>query len=198
MDGSRHEDRPRCGEGKVAVRQTSFAGMACSLARSLELIGDWWTPLIIRDLQLGVDRFDALAEDLGISRNLLTARLAHLVGHGIVDRQRYQEHPPRDRYVLTEAGRALMPVLLALIAWGDRWATPEGGPPLVFRHRRCGHRFTPTVACDVCGQPFAWGDVEPLPGPGLRRGPGTRLLGQVITGSGSAKPGAPGTASPTQ
>jgi DNA-binding HxlR family transcriptional regulator len=74
MHGSRREDRPRCGEGKVAVRQTSFAGMACSLARSLELIGDWWTPLIIRDLQLGVDRFDALAEDLGISRNLLTAR----------------------------------------------------------------------------------------------------------------------------
>jgi hypothetical protein len=68
----------------------------------------------------------------------------------------------------------------------------------VFRHRRCGHRFTPTVACDACGQPLAWGDVEPLPGPGLRRGPGTRLLGQVITGSGSAKAGAPGTASPTQ
>src|SRR5215469_6199196 len=94
-----------------AVRQTSFAQMACSLARGLEAIGDWWTPLIIRDLQLGLDRFDALAEDLGISRNLLAARLAHLTEHGIVARHRYSEHPPRHRYVLTEAGRQLLPVL---------------------------------------------------------------------------------------
>lgn len=164
------------------MRQTSFAQMACSLARSLELIGDWWTPLIIRDLQLGVDRFDALAEDLGISRNLLTARLAHLTRHGIIKRQQYQQHPPRDRYLLTEAGRALMPALLALTAWGDRWATPESGPPLVFRHRRCGHRFTALVACNACGQPLAPGEVEAFPGPGARRGPGTRLLNQVLTG----------------
>jgi DNA-binding HxlR family transcriptional regulator len=154
--------------------------MACSMARSLELIGDWWTPLIIRDLHLGVDRFDALADNLGISRNLLTARLAHLVRHGIVERHRYSEHPPRDRYVLTEAGQALMPVLLALTAWGDRWATPEGGPPLKFRHRPCGHRFTPTVACDACGQPIRPGEVEALPGPGARPGPGTRILADVL------------------
>jgi DNA-binding HxlR family transcriptional regulator len=162
------------------VRQTSFAKMACSMARSLELIGDWWTPLIIRDLQLGIDRFDALAEDLGISRNLLTSRLAHLVEHGIVTRQRYQEHPPRDRYLLTDAGQDLVPVLMALIAWGDRWATPEGGPPLVFRHRSCGHIFTPTVSCDACGQPLGHGEVEALPGPGARRGPGTTVLAQML------------------
>jgi DNA-binding HxlR family transcriptional regulator len=154
--------------------------MACSLARSLELIGDWWTPLIIRDLQLGVDRFDALAEDLGISRNLLTTRLANLVGHGIVARRRYSEHPPRDRYVLTEAGQELVPVLLALTAWGDRWATPQGGPPLVFRHRRCGHQFTPNVSCDACGQPIRPGEVEALPGPGARTGPGTRLVAEAL------------------
>src|SRR5262249_37277275 len=86
-----------------------------------------WTPLIIRDLQLGLDRFDALADNLGISRNLLAARLAHLVEGGIVARRRYQEHPPRDRYVLTEAGQELVPVLMALTAWADRWATPGGG-----------------------------------------------------------------------
>jgi DNA-binding HxlR family transcriptional regulator len=164
------------------VRQTSFAQMQCSMARSLELIGDWWTPLIIRDLQLGVDRFDALAEDLGISRNLLAARLAHLTEHGIVVRRRYSEHPPRDRYLLTEAGQALVPVLWALTAWGDRWATPQGGPPLVFRHRRCGHRFTPTISCDACGQPIDPGEVQALPGPGARTGPGTRLLAQVLGG----------------
>jgi DNA-binding HxlR family transcriptional regulator len=164
------------------VRQTSFAGMACSLARSLELIGDWWTPLIIRDLQLGVDRFDALAENLGISRNLLTIRLAHLVEHGVVARRRYSEHPPRDRYVLTEAGQELVPVLLALTAWGDRWATPEGGPPLVFRHRSCGQRFTPVVSCGACGQPLHPGEVEALAGPGARTGPGTAVLAQVLAG----------------
>ena len=164
------------------MRQTSFARMQCSLARSLELVGDWWTPLIIRDLQLGVDRFDALAEDLGISRNLLTARLAHLTGHGIVDRRRYQDHPPRDRYVLTDAGQELVPVLMALTAWGDRWATPEGGPPLVFGHRTCGHHFTPTVTCDACGEPVTPADVDVLPGPGARRSPGTRVLTQVLGG----------------
>ena len=164
------------------MRQTSFAEMACSMARGLELIGDWWTPLIIRDLQLGIDRFDALAENLGISRNLLTTRLAHLVEHGIVKRRRYQDHPPRDQYMLSEAGQDLWPVLMALIAWGDRWATPEGGPPLVFRHRRCGHHVTPTVTCDACGQPLRAGDVEALPGPGARTGPGTAVLAQVLGG----------------
>ena len=162
------------------MRQTSFAQMACSMARSLELIGDWWTPLIIRDLQLGLDRFDALADDLGISRNLLTTRLAHLTRHGIVARRRYSDHPPRDRYVLTQAGQELVPVLLALTAWGDRWATPDGGPPLVFRHRRCGHHFTPVVSCDACGQPLRPGEVEALPGPGARTGPGTAVLAQVL------------------
>lgn len=154
--------------------------MACSMARSLELIGDWWTPLIIRDLQLGVDRFDVLAEDLGISRNLLTARLAHLVKHGIAERRRYSEHPPRDRYVLTEAGQELVPVLLALTAWGDQWASHEDGPPLLFRHRRCGRRFTATVTCDACGEPLRPGEVEALPGPGARRGPGTHVLREVL------------------
>jgi DNA-binding HxlR family transcriptional regulator len=123
-------------------------------------------------------------EDLGISRNLLTARLAHLVRHGIVERRRYREHPPRDRYLLTEAGQDLVPVLMTLTAWGDRWATPEGGTPLKFRHRRCGHRFTPTVACDACGQTISHPDVEALPGPGARRGPDTRLLAEMLPGAG--------------
>jgi DNA-binding HxlR family transcriptional regulator len=165
------------------MRQTSFAQMACSMARSLELIGDWWTPLIIRDLQLGVDRFDALADDLGISRNLLTTRLAHLAEHGIVARRRYQEHPPRDSYVLTEAGQDLWPVLMALTAWGDRWATAEAGPPLLFEHRRCGHRFTPTVSCDACGEAVDPTEVTAVPGPGAQRGPGTQILAQVLGGA---------------
>src|SRR5262249_11406370 len=98
-----------------------------------------------------------------------------------------QEHPPRDRYVLTKAGRELMPVLLALTGWGDRWATPEGGPPMLFRHRRCGNHFTPLGSCSACGQPPPAGEVEALPRPGARTGPRTAVLAQVL--GGHADPG---------
>ena len=164
------------------MRQTSFASFHCSLARSLDVMGDWWTPLIVRDLFLGLDRFDDLVVDLGVSRNLLSTRLAALVGHGIVQRQRYSERPPRDRYLLTEAGHELVPILTALTAWGDRWATPPGGPPVLFRHRACGHSSTPQVTCSHCGEPIAAEELEVLPGPGRRRAPGTLLSSQIISG----------------
>ena len=96
------------------MERTSFAEMRCSLARGLELIGDWWTPLIIRDLFLDVRRFDELAEDLGISRNLLTRRLSRLVANGVIERRPYQSRPIRYDYHLTEAGRDLVPAILAL------------------------------------------------------------------------------------
>jgi DNA-binding HxlR family transcriptional regulator len=163
------------------MRQTSFAAMHCSLARSLELVGDWWSPLILRDLAIGPRRFDELVADLGISRNLLTTRLEGLAAAGVVSRSRYQEHPPRDRYHLAEAGADLVPVLMALTAWGDRWATPEGGPPVRYRHRDCGHVFTPTVCCPSCGQAVTAEAVEVLPGPGGRRAPGTMLTGEFLT-----------------
>lgn len=163
----------------IGMRQTSFAEVQCSLARSLEVIGDWWTPLIIRDLYLGIDRFDGLATDLGISRNLLTTRLAHLAEHGVVSRHRYSDHPPRDRYQLTEAGLDIVPVILALTAWGDRWATPPGGKPMIMRHRDCGGEFEPTVCCDACGERIGAAGVEVMPGPGARVGPGTMLIAQM-------------------
>jgi DNA-binding HxlR family transcriptional regulator len=162
------------------MRQTSFADMHCSLARSLELVGDWWSPLILRDLAIGPRRFDELVADLGISRNLLTARLDGLVAVGIVARSRYQEHPPRYRYYLAEAGVDLVPVLMALTAWGDRWATPEGGPPVRYRHRHCGQVFTPTVCCPSCNQAVTADEVDILPGPGGQAAPGTMLAGEFI------------------
>jgi DNA-binding HxlR family transcriptional regulator len=164
------------------MRQTSFSSMQCSIARSLEVIGDWWTPLIIRDLYYGISRFDDLVEDLTISRNLLSARLTHLVKHGIVYRRPYSEHPARHEYLLTDSGRELMPVLTALMGWGDRWATPEGGPPVVLEHRSCGHRFTPVVSCDACGEPVRPGEFDALPGPGGRPSPGTRIVAGLISG----------------
>lgn len=161
------------------MRQTSFADMHCSLARSLQITGDWWSPLILRDLFLGLDRFEQLVTDLGISRNLLRDRLGVLIDGGVVARQQYQERPVRSRYVLTAAGADLVPVLLALTAWGDRWATPEGGPPLKIRHRGCG----PTVAvvtCSTCGGSLSAESVTVSSGPGGRTAPGTALLAHVL------------------
>jgi DNA-binding HxlR family transcriptional regulator len=163
------------------VRQTSFAGMHCSLARALEVVGDWWTPLILRDIWLGVDRFADLAEDLGLSRNLLTERLAGLVSNGILSRERYRERPPRDRYALTEAGQQLIPVLVALTAWGDRWQAPEGGPPIRFRHG--DHPAEPIVSCGECGDPITSEGLAARPGPGGRRAPGTMLIAERLATS---------------
>ena len=160
------------------MRQTSFADFHCSLARSLDLIGDWWTPLIIRDLALGLERFDDLAADLGISRNLLTTRLTGLVAANIVERVRYCDHPPRHLYRLTAAGRDLVPILVALTAWGDRWTPPPEGAPLLFRHDE--HRCTPTVCCSTCGQPVTAETLKATPGPGAAPGPGTRLVAGLI------------------
>ena len=134
------------------MQRTSFAKMHCSLARGLDLIGDWWSPLIVRDLYLGLARFDELIENLGISRNLLTRRLKSLVRSGIVERKVYRRKPIRYGYALTEAGRDLVPAILALTAWGDRWARPKEGSPMLFVHQTCGHQFQPQVTCSACGE----------------------------------------------
>ncbi len=163
------------------MRQTSFANVNCSLAQSLELIGDWWTPLILRDVFMGIDKFDDLAVDLGISRNLLTSRLADLVENEIVKRVRYSERPPRDRYVLTEAGGELAPILAALTAWGDTWTARKSGPPMLFRHKACGHVMTPQVACSHCGEVLNAANLEGVGGPGAKAGPGTRVLAKLLS-----------------
>ncbi|MET8862002.1 helix-turn-helix domain-containing protein [Nonomuraea sp. NPDC004580] len=158
------------------MQRTSFAQMHCSIGQSLERVGEWWTPLIVRDIYLGLRRFDDIAENLGIARNLLTRRLQGLVADGIVERRAYQERPLRHEYHLTEAGRELVPVLMALMAWGDRWATPEGGRPVRLVHDGCGTEFTPQVCCSTCGEPVTAANVTALPGPGAAYGPGTRVL----------------------
>jgi DNA-binding HxlR family transcriptional regulator len=154
--------------------------MRCSLARALELIGDWWSPLIVRDLFLGVARFDELIEDLGISRNLLTRRLNALVDNGILERKAYQDRPARYEYVLTEAGRDLVPAILALTAWGERWARPKEGSPILFVHTDCGHQFRPQVACAACGGEIRAETVMALPGPGGAAKPGTRVVARRL------------------
>jgi DNA-binding HxlR family transcriptional regulator len=162
------------------MQKTSFANMRCSLARGLDLIGDWWSPLIIRDLFLNVTRFDELVEDLGISRNLLATRLKSLVAKGIIERIPYQDHPPRYEYRLTEAGVDLVPAILALSEWGDRWARPKEGSPILYVHATCGHRFRPAVTCSECGEAITAATVTGLAGPGGGAKAGTRVLAKRL------------------
>jgi DNA-binding HxlR family transcriptional regulator len=167
------------------MQRTSFAAIHCSMARTLDVVGEWWTPLILRDIALGVTRFDEIQRDLGLSRKLLADRLDTLVGHGVLKRRPYQHNPVRHDYLLTEKGRDLTPALMALMAWGDRWTAGEDGPPLRLRHAACGQDTEPVVSCSCCGEPLTFGDVVPRPGPGARAAPGTAILTEHLN------PGAP-------
>jgi DNA-binding HxlR family transcriptional regulator len=148
------------------VKRTEFASWPCSIARSVDLLGDWWTPLVLREVFLGVRRFDDMQRSLGIGRNVLTQRLKRLVDEAMLDRVRYQEKPDRFDYVLTEKGRDFYPVLAAMITWGDRWLAGAEGPPIVLRHTACGHDMTARVVCSECGEPIRAKEVRARIGPG--------------------------------
>src|SRR5918997_3091370 len=116
-----------------------FAAMDCSIARTLDAIGDRWSLLIIRDAFYGVRRFDVFQKDLGVARNVLTDRLQKLVDKGVLERRQYEERPPRFEYRLTERGRDLVGVVLAMMRWGDRWTGGGDSPPVTLTHLSCGH-----------------------------------------------------------
>ncbi len=149
------------------MRRTSLADFHCSVARTVDIIGEWWTPLIVRDAFYGRSRFEDFQRSLGLARNVLTVRLERLVDAGIMERQRYQDHPPRDEYVLTEKGRDLFPIIAALLAWGDKWTAGEAGPPLLLIHEPCGKPGTLRATCDQCGGAMSLDDIRPVPGPGV-------------------------------
>ena len=142
------------------MKRTGFATWPCSIARSVDLLGDWWTPLVLREAFLGVRRFDDMQRSLGIGRNVLTQRLKRLVDEGMLDRVRYQEKPDRYEYVLTEKGRDFYPVLAAMSAWGDRWLSGEEGPPVIFHHKPCDHDMSARVVCSECGEEINVRDVR--------------------------------------
>lgn len=143
-----------------------YNAQTCSIARALELVGERWTLLIVRNLFLGVRRFDELQEQLGIARNVLSARLERLLDSGLCERVPYGERPVRFEYRLTEKGRALWPVLIELMQWGDRYAPTPGGPPMVLEHVGCGGTLAADRTCTTCGRRLALGDVRAQPGPG--------------------------------
>lgn len=139
--------------------------MHCSVAQTLEIVGEWWTLLVVRDLLLGVTRFDELQQRLGISRNILSDRLRTLIEAGVVERHPYQHNPERHDYRLTEKGADLWLVVSAIRQWGDRWAAPDG-PPVELEHRSCGHRTTVVPCCSACGERLEPHDLRPVVGPG--------------------------------
>jgi DNA-binding HxlR family transcriptional regulator len=142
-----------------------YAGQNCSIAGTLELIGERWTLLILRDAFHRVRRFEDFQRRLGIARNVLSNRLQTLVDAGILERRLYQEHPARYEYRLTEKGIDLWPVLMALVHWGDKYVA-ENGPPVIIEHKNCGGLVNDHLTCERCGQPLSARDAVPREGPG--------------------------------
>jgi DNA-binding HxlR family transcriptional regulator len=148
------------------MQRTNFGDMACSIARTLDVVGEPWSPLIVRDVWVGIRRFDQLQADLGISTKVLTERLKWLVERGILDRRAYAERPQRHEYVLTDKGAELCSILMAMTAWGDKHLAGEAGPPALLRHTACGHHTHAEVRCAHCGEVMDARTVQPEPGPG--------------------------------
>jgi DNA-binding HxlR family transcriptional regulator len=139
-----------------------------SVQRVVELLGDRWTILVLREAFFGVHRFSEFARNVGITnRNLLTNRLRLLVDAGIFER--IDEGGRRIDYRLTARGRELYPTIMAMMAWGDRHLADPGGPPLIFEHRSCGHPTAPILVCEHCHEPIDPRDVDPRPGPGFEQ-----------------------------
>lgn len=140
------------------MKRKSFAAMACPIARSLEVVGEWWTLLIIRDALVGSRRFEEFRAT-GIADNILSSRLDLLVREGIFERRLYQEHPPRYEYLLTDKGRDLLPVIVALGAWGLKYTGATARAPWLI-HTRCGSEVSPTFHCPTCDATVPTGEVE--------------------------------------
>jgi DNA-binding HxlR family transcriptional regulator len=147
--------------------RNDYDSQVCSVARALEVVGERWTLLIVRDVFLGLRRFDELQADLGIARNVLQTRLERLVEHGVLEKHPYQERPLRHEYRLTEKGIDLWPTIVSLLQWGDRHAPPPNGPPVLITHKGCGGELDAHRVCTRCGKPVGAREARALPGPGV-------------------------------
>lgn len=166
------------------MRHRRFTRENCSVARALDVIGDWWTLLLVREAMLGTRRFADFAAALPISRNILARRLAHLVRRGVLARVDAGRHGTRYEYALTAMGKDLATVMTALRQWGDRWVFGEGREPLLVLDRRTGRPIPPVRILDERGAPIAPRDLAVVPGPGARARTVARL--RRVAGPGSA------------
>jgi DNA-binding HxlR family transcriptional regulator len=180
------------------MKRTALSAQPCSIARTLDVAGEWWTPLILRDVAYGVRRFGEIQEDLGISANVLSDRLETLVAEQILRRSVYQQRPERHEYVLTEKGIELIPVLLALMQWGDRWVWENGQGPVQVQHGLCGHDVRVEVRCPHCERETDAAELQAKARAGVVDPPaehepgavsGRRLLGSRVGVSLGTEPG---------
>jgi DNA-binding HxlR family transcriptional regulator len=155
--------------------ERTYDSQVCSIARALEIVGERWTLLILRDTAFRARRFDDLQRSLGLARNVLTDRLQRLCDEGLLERRIYQDRPPRYEYAPTDKARDLFPVLGALITWGDKYYAPNG-PPRLIRHKGCGGAVVQRMVCADCGAEITAKDAESRPGPGARAGQGSSML----------------------
>lgn len=149
------------------MKRTSFANWPCSVARTVDLLGDWWTPLILREAYYGATRFDDFESTLGLSRNILTQRLGRLVEEDLLTKVPYRDRPLRHEYRLTDKGRDFFPVLAAMMAWGDRYLAPEAGEPVLLHHTTCDHDTHAEVVCAHCREPLRHEQITARLGPGF-------------------------------
>lgn len=156
------------------MQRKSFGNMQCPIARSLDRVGEWWSILILRDALHGLRRFDEFQKSLDIAPNMLTRRLGALVEAGLLERRRYCERPPRYEYLMTDRGRDFRPVLLALLAWGNKHFAPEGASVLVV-DAKTGAIATPTVVDQASGRVLTASDFKFAPGPAAGEGVRRRL-----------------------
>ena len=143
-----------------------FDGMNCGIAQALEVLGDWWTLLIVRDAFLGLRRFADFQSDLGIAKNVLSQRLQHLVAHEILERVDVGEHGTRYEYRLTDKGEALLPVLTTLREWSDDWIFGRGNEPVIAKERSSGRRVPRLRLRNAGGKPLSRRELRIEPGPG--------------------------------
>jgi DNA-binding HxlR family transcriptional regulator len=148
------------------MQRTQFGEMACSIARTMDVVGEPWSPLIVRNIFIGIARFDQLQQSLGISRKVLAERLRWLTEAGVLEQREYSSRPPRHEYVLTAKGLDLVQVLMVMVAWGDKYLAGQAGPPVLYRHHACGQIGHAELHCSQCGQPMRATDIDVLPGPG--------------------------------
>ena len=151
------------------MRWEELSEAPCSMARSLAILGDRWTLLILRDAFLKVRRFDDFQKSLGIARRVLSERLQKLVDGGVLIRVSYQENPERFEYRLTQMGLDLYPVVLSLVHWGDKYFGGTEGPPILHTHKECGHDFQSVLTCSHCSEAVLPHDVIARPGGGFKR-----------------------------
>ena len=148
--------------GKVGiVASDSAEPRPCSIARTLDIVGEKWALLAVREVFLGNRRFDEMVHRTGAPRDTLAARLRTLVAAGILERRQYSDRPARFEYHVTDAGRDLYPVIVTLMRWGDQYLAGDDGPPLLLQHH-CGHQLTAEVTCQACGEPLHLCDVKPV------------------------------------